>query len=159
MHRSTRLLQALIAAGFDVDEIVEPARDSPIMSSQQLSLVRHSNTLTPLLLAVDRNDRETTNSLIEMGCKVRQALKDGVTALNVAAFHGFSEIVELLLSRGSLPNAVAAFVGLSQVIALHLAALYRRQRVVEILVGADAKLDAVAFGRDVGQVTRSTWLR
>lgn len=44
-------------------------------------------------------------------------------------------------------------------IALHLAALYRRQSVVEILVGADAKLDAVAFGRDVGQVTRSTWLR
>lgn len=86
MHRSTRLLQALIAAGFDVDEIVEPARDSPIMSSQQLSLVRHSNTLTPLLLAVDRNDRETTNSLIEMGCKVRQALEDGVTALLFTVF-------------------------------------------------------------------------
>eukprot|EP01059_Diplonema_ambulator_P033279 TRINITY_DN688_c0_g1_i6.p1 TRINITY_DN688_c0_g1~~TRINITY_DN688_c0_g1_i6.p1 ORF type:complete len:342 (+),score=92.73 TRINITY_DN688_c0_g1_i6:32-1027(+) len=70
---------------------------------------RSRNGITPLhLAATQANGRETILALIEGGASTGLKDMDGRTPLHTAASKGHSEIVEVLLQKGSLTNSVSS---------------------------------------------------
>ncbi len=54
--------------------------------------------------AVSRNDKSHIQKLLSQNIDINRQNDSGETALHIAARHGYSEIVELLLSHGANPN-------------------------------------------------------
>ena len=86
-HADLAILQALVAAGADVE-----LRD-------------HRNGWTPLLHAIHLRNEPAVAALLEGGADVNRAGESGITPLIMASGYGMMDTVRLLLDRGADPRA------------------------------------------------------
>jgi hypothetical protein len=81
-------MKLLLALGADANELECPT----------------AYCLTPLVAAASANQSAAVQILIAHGADVNKKLKRGQTALMFAAYHGDTDMVQLLLSKGADPN-------------------------------------------------------
>lgn len=94
---------------------------------------------TPLLYAVASNNEAIAKTLIDAGADVTIASKSGASPLYLAAYHGYSEAVKLLLQHGANINDQRYKEGSSP---LHAAAEKENMGIIKILldVGANKEI-------------------
>ena len=86
LYGSPEYLQLLINAGADVNK------------------TDTDGNATPLILAVGQSKIKCVNTLVNAGADVNKAVGSGITALCTAATKRSTEIITILLRRGSLIN-------------------------------------------------------
>ena len=91
-----------------------------------------------LLTYAGANRLQATEKLLKNGADIKITSKIGLTALHLAALHGNSEMVKLLLGFGADVNARDPF-GLSP---LHMAAQYGHVNTIEVLLANGADINA-----------------
>lgn len=91
---------------------------------------------TALMFAARVGDLESAKLLVEAGANVNDTDAWGVSAVNLAAHSGFTELVEYLLEKGADPNAAAC--GFHP---LHVAVMRRDARMVKAMLEHGAKPD------------------
>uniref|UniRef100_A0A4W3GDN1 Serine/threonine-protein phosphatase 6 regulatory ankyrin repeat subunit C-like n=1 Tax=Callorhinchus milii TaxID=7868 RepID=A0A4W3GDN1_CALMI len=86
---------------------------------RDISLSDEDSGLTPIMIAVRDNKLAIVERLLELGATLSDRLKDGRTALHLAAAHSKDEIVRLLLAKKADPNLTG---GSKDQLSLHCAA-------------------------------------
>lgn len=102
---------------------------------------------TPLLAAVSQNNVPLVKLLIRMGANINQRADgvekfQGVTALHIAAYFGYKELVELLIDCGAKD-----YLGYSpyNITAVHCAILGRHDDVLQLLLVNEYKCEEDSF--------------
>lgn len=75
-----------------------------VANGADLEVEARENKVTPLLVAIERNDAEALNILLDKGAQVNRTNRDRFSPLMAAAEHGQTEVVRKLLSRGAEVN-------------------------------------------------------
>jgi len=95
--------------------------------------------MTALMTAVNRNDKEQVQQLVDQGADVNQLESNGDAPLIMAAYKGHSEIVEILLKAGADVTAVDPGM---KATALHAAAYAGRTKSAQLLIEYGIDIDA-----------------
>lgn len=103
-----------------------------------MSIERHFTLAHQLLQAVEKNDVASARELIDGGCDVNVQDKGQSTPLMRASLHGYSEIVDMLVSFGADVNRHDK-IGKT---ALHYAAQENQEEIVQKLLKAGADVNS-----------------
>jgi uncharacterized protein len=119
----TEAVQTLLSRGVDPNQKDSSGLTAIIVSARRGAvaaveiLLRHGadpnlrggvNGWTPLMHAVHTNQLGAARALLDGGAQVDGRRPSGETALMMAAGHGYTALVELLLDRGANPRAETA---------------------------------------------------
>ena len=77
---------------------------------------RNVDGWTALMVAAEQGQRATGEALLAAGADVN-ASQEGTTALHIAAFHGYPELVNLFLKNGADPNGATRSKGITPLMA------------------------------------------
>ncbi len=95
--------------------------------------------MSALMTAINRNDIEQVQGLIDQGVDVNQLEPNGDAPLIMAAYKGYSAIVEILLQAGADVTAVDPGM---KATALHAAAYAGRTEAARLLIDYGIDIDA-----------------
>jgi ankyrin repeat protein len=109
-----------------------------IAQDKKLVDVRFTGSFTPLLIAVQENEREIVELLLGAGANVNAKNKDGQTSLIMAASKGHIKIAEILIANGAKVN-IKNNNGWT---ALMIAASYKHPKIAELLIMKGANIEA-----------------
>ena len=99
----------------------------------------HVDGTTALHWAVEYDDLEMTDLLLQAGARVGARTREGVTPIQLAAINGSGRMLDRLLKAGADPNAVLTPLGDT---ALMMAARTGNTEAVRILVEAGGNVNA-----------------
>ncbi len=109
----------------------------------QIQFIKHGDTtLTRLIQYREEIDVSWISFLINGGVNVNAIDGYDVTALEYAAHHGYSEIVEILLKHGATPNRRRTVAWSSWYTALHYAVMISNEYIVVLLLQYGANPNA-----------------
>ncbi|NLH16551.1 MAG: hypothetical protein GX455_08230 [Phycisphaerae bacterium] len=98
--------------------------------------------MTPMKMAARYGDFETIKSLVEGGVSPNGELENGITPLHLAAYGGYTKIVEYLISKGADVNLCRSDAHWNNgCTALHAAASAGHVEIMKFLLGKGAVVD------------------
>lgn len=142
-HRDTTAVKALLSGSFDPD-FKDSLGISPRMRLESLTALLEKEPANPLLMVWAENLKKSINSRT---ADIDDIDSMGFTALQLAAFFGFTEIARMLLDRGAEINVggkwgLARFPGMARFATrsspLGLAALANHTSIVTLLLARSA---------------------
>jgi ankyrin repeat protein len=102
-HGHVEIAQILVAHGAQIEHVCGISPYTPL-SVIILMFFKAISGSTPLTRAATYNHPEMVRALLAMGAKVDNPMANGQTALLLAAGHGCSEVVDVLLQAGADVN-------------------------------------------------------
>lgn len=120
-HNIFEIVKTMVEAGVPVDE-------------------PNNEGLTPLHLAIYRNDLKLINYLLSKGADVNKKCKDELSSLYQATEYGYPKLVELFLDHGAEINA-GNDEGLTS---LHIACLSNNETIIKILLQRGADISSMS---------------